>query len=744
MADLDYTIGVNTNQAERNVDRLKKSIGGLGTTFGTLRNLIGGLAIGGLIVNTVRWADAIQDVSDATNIATANILGFSQAVAESGGTAQDANNAVLRLSETIGNAKEGNKSAIESFAKIGVTLQDLQNLSNEDIFRKVITGLGSISDASRRSAAQVDLLGKGMRGVQLDQVNSRMDTYVERNQSVAGAVKSTADAQERLGQIFEVFKKELITVLQPISNFIAGINSSGESVQRWSRAIITAGAAIALLLAAFSPWGRAIAAVFVSLSGLIRLIGTARGGVLSLGEAFKYLVSGAGRLVQALKTLSKLNLAKTEEFKRILAMARAFQELGMKAKEAVPKLIAVSAVFLSGAAGYFSKELGNIYDKFKKIIGISSDARSALDLEKVPQYDQGGPQGQRRLSQADRAGIIQERFKRENEERQIAIASEKEKINLIQQEINNVRQSGLEHFQNNLLLEDQARIAEKLRNLNADIALLNQVMSTEGAMKQLAAQNELIGLYGREYEYKQELLAIDAERQNSIDQIKQNLITMGDEVQQSDIARAEREIELAQYVADERLKIFQDRVAKEQAIEGSALEGVKAALAELANSVTPFNVAQESTRTLFDGMMNGLEEFATTGKLKFKDFALSLIRDLLLVQIRAQATQMFSGIGGFFASLFAGRAAGGPVTGNTPYVVGEKGPELFVPKSSGTIIPNDKMSGNQSSGGPVTNVYNNYSISAIDSQSVAQFFAQNRKMALGAVTMAQKELSYGS
>jgi hypothetical protein len=87
---------------------------------------------------------------------------------------------------------------------------------------------------------------------------------------------------------------------------------------------------------------------------------------------------------------------------------------------------------------------------------------------------------------------------------------------------------------------------------------------------------------------------------------------------------------------------------------------------------------------------------------------------------------------------------GGPVTGNSPYVVGEKGPELFIPKSSGTIIPNDKMSGNQSSGGPVTNVYNNYSISAIDSQSVAQFFAQNRKMALGAVTMAQKELSYGS
>lgn len=37
------------------------------------------------------------------------------------------------------------------------------------------------------------------------------------------------------------------------------------------------------------------------------------------------------------------------------------------------------------------------------------------------------------------------------------------------------------------------------------------------------------------------------------------------------------------------------------------------------------------------------------------------------------------------------RAKGGPVTGNEPYLVGELGPELFVPRSSGTIVPNDVM-----------------------------------------------------
>lgn len=42
-----------------------------------------------------------------------------------------------------------------------------------------------------------------------------------------------------------------------------------------------------------------------------------------------------------------------------------------------------------------------------------------------------------------------------------------------------------------------------------------------------------------------------------------------------------------------------------------------------------------------------------------------------------------------------GKAGGGPVWGATPYVVGEKGPELFVPEQNGTIVPNKNLGGNQ-------------------------------------------------
>jgi len=40
-----------------------------------------------------------------------------------------------------------------------------------------------------------------------------------------------------------------------------------------------------------------------------------------------------------------------------------------------------------------------------------------------------------------------------------------------------------------------------------------------------------------------------------------------------------------------------------------------------------------------------------------------------------------------------GRALGGPVSGNTPYLVGERGPELFVPSVSGGIVPNNFIGG---------------------------------------------------
>lgn len=56
--------------------------------------------------------------------------------------------------------------------------------------------------------------------------------------------------------------------------------------------------------------------------------------------------------------------------------------------------------------------------------------------------------------------------------------------------------------------------------------------------------------------------------------------------------------------------------------------------------------------------------------------------------------------GSWLASLF--KAEGGSVVGKRPYIVGEKGPELFVPSSSGTVVPNNQLAGATANGGSAT------------------------------------------
>jgi phage-related protein len=70
-------------------------------------------------------------------------------------------------------------------------------------------------------------------------------------------------------------------------------------------------------------------------------------------------------------------------------------------------------------------------------------------------------------------------------------------------------------------------------------------------------------------------------------------------------------------------------------------------------------------------------------------------------------------IGGAIDNIFGGgRANGGPVSSGTSYVVGERGPELFVPNTSGKIIPNGG-----SGGGSTINLTVN---GAIDAEGTAR------------------------
>jgi hypothetical protein len=87
---------------------------------------------------------------------------------------------------------------------------------------------------------------------------------------------------------------------------------------------------------------------------------------------------------------------------------------------------------------------------------------------------------------------------------------------------------------------------------------------------------------------------------------------------------------------------------------------------------------------------------------KLGEVVKALGMDLMRLILRQQVTApLAKGLG---EAIFAGfRAEGGPVGAGSAYMVGEKGPELFVPGSSGSIVPNGAMGGGGGNGGASVN-----------------------------------------
>jgi lambda family phage tail tape measure protein len=175
------------------------------------------------------------------------------------------------------------------------------------------------------------------------------------------------------------------------------------------------------------------------------------------------------------------------------------------------------------------------------------------------------------------------------------------------------------------------------------------------------------------------------------------------------------------------------------------------------NATNAAKMGEQAFVSVTQNLETALDQFVQTGKLSFSDLARSIISDLIKIQLRAQATAIFKGsglgdlLGGFFGgggsspafgstAFWGGKAEGGDVSGSGSYMVGERGPELFVPKTSGTVIPNNKLG--SMSGQPQV-VYNGPYIAnmqAIDTQSATQFLAKNKQAVWSANQSAQRSL----
>jgi hypothetical protein len=169
-----------------------------------------------------------------------------------------------------------------------------------------------------------------------------------------------------------------------------------------------------------------------------------------------------------------------------------------------------------------------------------------------------------------------------------------------------------------------------------------------------------------------------------------------------ELAAAERELEEAklsvQDAIDAQTRALED-LNTEQETYRKITEGIREDDAEYVELSKDIVQAEEDQATAARNLRDAREGAAgATDALRRAEEELRLSRKELRVA------------GGGRQST-PGRALGGSVLGDRPYLVGENGPELFVPASGGRIIPNNKMGG-----GTVVNVVVNAGMGASGAQ----------------------------
>lgn len=158
-------------------------------------------------------------------------------------------------------------------------------------------------------------------------------------------------------------------------------------------------------------------------------------------------------------------------------------------------------------------------------------------------------------------------------------------------------------------------------------------------------------------------------------------------------------------------------------------------------SAGAFNAIEEVRRAgenAFTGLGNLVANFVRTGKLDFKGFAQSIIADLARIAAQAaitfaikKALQAFGGpIGSFFGGFLA---EGGRTKANEAYITGERGPELFIPDSAGTVVSNSDLGGV----GGVVNI--NFNINAVDAESIDELLLQRKGLIIGTIQQAFRQ-----
>ena len=274
----------------------------------------------------------------------------------------------------------------------------------------------------------------------------------------------------------------------------------------------------------------------------------------------------------------------------------------------------------------------------------------------------------------------------------------------------------------------------------------------------LSAKEAETHLTKNQKDYVSEITKVLTEMQKALDNVDKKIATTDPTTAagQRTITMLKEQKQQIIDTAETYVQKTEDEVLATQAYQQSFTYGWQKAYEQyVENSNNAAMQAQEMFNSITNSMTNALDKFVETGKLNFGDLAKSILNDMLKIELKAQEMKLFQAIGSSIGgsmqeggmlsgigSLF-GFASGGEPPVGVPSIVGENGPELFVPQTAGTVVPNNKLADVMGGSNQPSVVYNGpyiQQMSAIDTQSATQFLARNQTAVWAANQSAQRSL----
>ena len=344
-------------------NNLVARLGGLKTA---LTALVGATAI----QSANNFANAIKDISVTSDLSIESVLGLSRAFEVNGGSAEGAQQAILKFADNIAQARAGNQTAIKSFNDVGISMDMLNKNGIEELTKKSIAGIAGLSSATAQIRGQTDLFGKTAKAVSFGGVQKTQQGQFISPETVA-ALKSGADASENMKKQFGQLTDALLRVAKPLNDIVASINITATAFQSLITAIVAA-------ISAYLLFGRGVAAVTGVASTAITAIRGAGGAIAVLTGPIKAVVKDLNSFVNMWTRVITGAKNAASGFGAVIGSAAILGRVLLRFAGFIGLFIA-----LAEAVNFFAKQFFNIdiidtglkklkeyYELAKKILGI--------------------------------------------------------------------------------------------------------------------------------------------------------------------------------------------------------------------------------------------------------------------------------------------------------------------------------------------------------------------------------------